>query len=194
MGWVYISTNKLRQLSDSDYHNNAKEFYNQMSSYGWTINAICGCLGNIDHESQINPGQTQKGFPIGSRNGGFGLPQWDPASKYTDFAKSKGRSVYSGYWQCYTINYQDYGVEWIPTSKFGESYSEFKASTKSVDYLCECFLKNYERASSEQLSARISYANYWYEYFTGVPPEPPTPPSPTDKRKMPIWFYLRKEW
>ena len=49
--FVYLITNKLRQLTENQYVNNAWAFKEQMEGYGWTLNAICGALGNIDHES-----------------------------------------------------------------------------------------------------------------------------------------------
>ena len=195
--FVYLKTNKLRQLTEEQYVNNAWAFKKQMESYGWTLNAICGALGNIDHESQINPGQWQKGFAIGSKNAGFGLPQFTPSTKYTDWAKGKGRDIYSGYWQCYTINYQDYGIEWTPKGIM--SYSDFKKSTASATYLAEVFMKCYERPGSPQLSSRQAYAAKWYSYFSGSPPEPPQPdppepqpPAPHGANDFNLIFYCLK--
>lgn len=196
--FVYLVTNKLRKLTDAQYYNNAHAFKDQMSGYGWTLNAICGALGNIDHESQINPGQWQKNYAVGSRNAGFGLPQFTPAYKYTDWASLKGRDKYSGYWQCYTINFQDSGTEWTPKTYM--SYSDFKASTASATYLCEVFMNCYERPGDPQLSTRQAYAAKWYEYFSGSPPDPDPPPTPTPEPPAPhaasnfnILFYAMRK-
>ena len=52
MSWIA----KNNYLTQSEMENNAIEFFNKMSSLGWSINAICGMLGNIQTESNINPG------------------------------------------------------------------------------------------------------------------------------------------
>ena len=197
--FVYLATNKLRQLTENQYVNNAWAFKEQMEGYGWTLNAICGALGNIDHESQINPGQWQSGYPVGSKSAGFGLPQFTPSTKYTDFAKQKGRDIYSGYWQCYTIDKQDFGIEWTPKGIM--SYADFKKSTASPEYLAEVFMKCYERPGKPQLSSRQAYARKWFNYFGGVPtpPEPPEPPEPqppdihSDSNFNLLFYCLRRK-
>ena len=197
--FVYLATNKLRQLTENQYVNNAWAFKEQMEGYGWTINAICGALGNIDHESQINPGQWQSGYPVGSKSAGFGLPQFTPSKKYTDFAKQKGRDIYSGYWQCYTIDKQDFGIEWTPKGIM--SYSDFKKSTAGPEYLAEVFMKCYERPGKPQLASRQAYARKWYDYFGGAPtpPDPPEPPEPqppdihSDSNFNLLFYCLRRK-
>lgn len=178
MSWVYHISNRAGSMTQAEMEQNVDEIYAQLYGYGWTINAICGLLGNIQVESLINPAQTQIGYPIGTERGGYGLVQWTPASKIKNWLRANNHSIESGYWQVYAINYQPEGVEWISTSQFPETYDEFKFSEETVAYLTECFLKNYERAGTEALQRRIDCAENWYEYITGTHPDPPEPPEP----------------
>lgn len=67
-------------LTEEQMNENATIIYNRLIEKGWSSNAICAVLGNMQPESYtINPGKRQDyGGP------GYGLVQWDPASKYLD--------------------------------------------------------------------------------------------------------------
>ena len=52
---------------------------------GWTKNAVCGMLGNMQSESTISPGRWQDG-DAGNMNLGVGLTQWTKATKLYDWA------------------------------------------------------------------------------------------------------------
>lgn len=195
MAWVYYVSNKLGVMSEEDKQSNVLEIYNQLGTNGWTVNAISGLLGNIDYESGINPGQTQNGYKIGNPNAGFGLVQWTPGSKFTEWASNNDHDINSGYWQIVDIDEQSHGIEWITTTAYPLSYDEFKASNDTPAYLTEVFLKNYERAGTERLETRVELANKWYEFLSGQPaPEPPEPdPQPYKKNKsgMPLYFMMK---
>lgn len=47
------------QPNDRQKHN-AELIYNALSSYGWSLSAIAGILGNMQHESNLNPAFIQK--------------------------------------------------------------------------------------------------------------------------------------
>lgn len=193
MAWIYKVTNKLGQMTLADMQNNANEIYAQLTEAGWTLNAISAVLGNMAVESSLNPAQTQYGYPTTSLNGGYGLVQWTPASKYKNWANQLGVDITDGYWQLLDLDTQAHGVEYIMKSAYPLTYSEFKTSEDTPAYLTEVFLKNYERAGVEALSKRVEWANYWYEFLSGVvPPSPPTPPKPTIKKKgMPVYMMIR---
>ena len=55
MSWT-ISNN---YLSESQMQGNALEVYKYFAGKGWTLNAIGGILGNMEKESNINPGLWQ---------------------------------------------------------------------------------------------------------------------------------------
>lgn len=194
MTWVAHVSNKSGSMTQSEMEQNATEIYNQLRGYGWTLNAICAVLGNMQHESYLNPAQWQIGYDIGSQSAGYGLVQFTPSTKYTNWANEQGYDITVGEHQVYAIDTQPWGTEYIPTRSFPLSYSEFKVSDKDLDYLTEAFLRNYERAGVEALNDRLQYASEWYEYFNGtpVPPTPPTPPTPRKCKTMPIYMMLRK--
>ena len=58
---------------------NAEYIFNYLSAKGWSKEAICGVLGNINKECRMNPGAWQKWE---NRNSGYGIVQWSPADKY----------------------------------------------------------------------------------------------------------------
>lgn len=88
-----ISNNKY--LTQGEMESNAKEIYIYLSDKGWTINAISGLLGNMQRESTINPGLWQS-LKEGNYSGGYGLVQWTPATKYTNWAKANGYDIGDG--------------------------------------------------------------------------------------------------
>lgn len=42
-------------LSMAQMQINATYIYSALTTYGWTLNSICGMLGNMQSESSINP-------------------------------------------------------------------------------------------------------------------------------------------
>lgn len=55
MGWTIGNF----YLTESQMRGNAIEVYNYFTEKGWTLNAIAGILGNMEKESNINPGLWQ---------------------------------------------------------------------------------------------------------------------------------------
>ena len=164
-----ISGNKY--LSQEEMENNAKEIYTYFKDKGWTLNAIAGVLGNMQQESTINPGlwQSLKEY---NYSGGFGLVQWTPATKYTNWAVANGYAIDDGTGQMYWIDQLAESTgEWIKTSAYNLTWEQFKSSTETPEYLCSAFLKNFERAGVEAEETRKEYARKWYDFLskqTGV--------------------------
>ena len=164
-----ISGNKY--LSQEEMENNAKEIYAYFKDKGWTLNAIAGVLGNMQQESTINPGlwQSLKEY---NYSGGFGLVQWTPATKYTNWAVANGYAIDDGTGQMYWIDQLAESTgEWIKTSAYNLTWEQFKTSTETPEYLCSAFLKNFERAGVEVEETRKKYARKWYDFLstqTGV--------------------------
>ena len=159
-----ISKNKY--LSQEEMENNAKEIYTYFKDKGWTLNAIAGVLGNMQQESTINPGlwQSLKEY---NYSGGFGLVQWTPATKYTDWAVANGYAIDDGTGQMYWIDQLAESTgEWIKTSAYNLTWEQFKASTETPEYLCSAFLKNFERAGVEVEETRKEYARKWYDFLS----------------------------
>lgn len=168
--WTNSSTCPLTQAQQE---NNAYYIYSYLSRRGWTMEAVAALLGNMQVESYINPGQWESAYPIYG-SGGFGLVQWTPWSKYTNWAGDGWESNYTK--QLERLVYEvDADIaapntgQWIAVSSYGYmSFYDFTQSTTSVDTLTMCFEYSYERGTPMS-STRIANARRWYEYLGGQP-------------------------
>ena len=181
-----------RYLSTGEMQNNAQIIFNALLLKGWTKNAIAGMLGNVQKESTINPGIWQNLTPNPSL--GWGLVQWTPSTNYTNWASANGYANDDGDGQLVWIDSVTVSAgQWIPTTKYPETFAEFKASTQTPEYLADCFLKNFERPKEINQPDRQQYARYWFDWWEGSPVPPPNPKPERDwKKSMPIWFALKK--
>lgn len=194
MSWI-VKVGVNAYLTQSQMENNATEFYGYFHSKGFTIESIAGMLGNLQQESNINPGMKQ----TASASSGWGLIQWTPSSNLTEYASAHGTDWASGEIQTQLMwdeIINGYGGQWIPKPNKGYPYTgeEFSQLT-NVTTACMAYLIERERAGVEVAEKRVAYANAWYEYLTGVtpptPPEPPEPPTPTKRKGMPVWMMCR---
>lgn len=142
---------------------NAQYILNYLRNRGWTKNAVCGMLGNMQTESTINPGIWQS-LKENNMSGGFGLVQWTPATKYIDWANSNKLTVANMDSQLQRIIYEvANGIQYYATSSYNLSFSQFTKSTESAYYLACAFLHNYERpANASQDATRGNQATNWY--------------------------------
>ena len=157
-------------LTDEELKNNAKEFAIYFKSKGATLEAICGMLGNIERESQINPGLKERE----STSSGWGLIQWTPSTVLTDWCKAYGYTWYDGDAQCLRIwseGTQEMGAggSFIPTTEYPYTWTEFCALT-NVDEATKAYLYERERSDVEALGKRLEYARQWYTFLEGEPP------------------------
>ena len=157
---IYCSN---RYLSLNQMTSNAQYILNYLRARGWTKNAVCGMLGNMQTESTINPGLWQN-FNENNMNVGFGLVQWTPASKYIDWANRNCLYYLNIDSQLQRLLYEvNNGGQWYATSNYNMTFTQFTKSTKSVSYLAGAFIYNYERPGSySTLATRQSQATYWY--------------------------------
>ena len=157
---IYCSNSYLAQ---SQMASNAQYILNYLRARGWTKNAVCGMLGNMQTESTINPGIWQS-LQENNMNVGFGLVQWTPASKFINWANENGLYYLNINSQLMRILYEvENKIQWYSTSNYPMSFANFTQSTLSPSYLAAAFIYNYERpASYSTLSDRQSQANYWY--------------------------------
>lgn len=172
MAWTYKITSSApwNHLSASG---NAKEFYNYFNALGFTLESICGMLGNIEHESFLNPGQGQIGG-----GGGLGFIQWTPSTDLTNYVSG---NWYDGARQCDLINREGTGAvsgRWIKTSQYKYNWTQF-SKLRDVEEATRSYLAERERSGVAAITQRLQYANYWYQFLSGEQPEPPTPPTPT---------------
>lgn len=160
----WISGN--RYLSIDEMTVNAQEIMNQLTSRGWTKNAVAGMLGNMQTESTINPGVWESLSP--NVNNGYGLVQWTPATKLISWAESEGLDYTSGDAQLQRIDWEVVNnQQWIATSLYPMSFQEFKVSTLTPEYLAQVFIRNYERPRNPNQPIRSTQARYWYDNLEG---------------------------
>ena len=159
MAWI---SEYQRWLSESESLQNAQLVANHLIKQGWTKESISALCGNMRHESSINPDMYEYGYNW-SEDRGYGLVQWTPRSKYWNWAESKGLNPRDGDSQLDRIDYEvEQNIQWISTPNYPETYAQFRASTKSMDYLVPAFTWNYERPNAESgqqsMPERIAFA------------------------------------
>lgn len=180
-------------LTIGQMQNNASIIFSYFTNKGYTLNAISAMLGNMQTESTINPGLWQgRGDPAPDK--GFGLVQWTPSTKYTDWADANGYAHDDGDGQVEWI-YTQMGIsgEWLPTADYPMTWDQFIVSTDSPEYLARVFLFNFERPADPDITGREQNAHYWYAWINGEYVPPPNPPESPDWRyKMPLYMYLRR--
>lgn len=186
-------------LTTSQMKVNATYIYKYLSDKGWSINAIAGILGNMQHESSINPGRWQSDNP-GNEGSGYGLVQWTPSTKYTNWAKLNGHSDPSTMDSnldriLYEVKMK---IQYSSTSGYPESFEEFTKSTKDPYYLACAFAWNYERSwvvlygSAEEKEAlrkkRGGSAEDWFNYLSPITPSTSIP----KKKKFNFVLFNRR--
>ncbi len=198
MAWV--SSNSY--LSYADMQNNALIIADICYSWGWSKNAISAMLGNMQAESSINPGIWESLIPYG---GGYGLVQWTPYTKYSDWATEQGYSWEgNGDAEMARILYESQNnIQWFYNAEIGIAppitFTEFTTSTADINTLSNYWLWFYEHPAdpywaTQQL--RQSYTQYWYDYIPDEPgpgpgPGPgPDPPGP-GPGIFPYWLLFK---
>lgn len=182
---------------------NAKYIYIALTDKGWTKNSIFAMLGNIQAESSINPGRWQNDS-VGNVSLGYGLVQWTPSTKYTNWCTERGYSDPSEMDNNLArILYEvENNLQWIATSTYNFSFKEFTTSTKSIDELAKAFLLCYERPADQSEAVqtyRSTLANNWANTLSGVVPDDPVNPSISKRKKKKFNFVLfnngrRNQW
>lgn len=190
MSWNYVVTENLNALTTEQIQENAIEFYNHFK-YTMTLEAICGLLGNIQRESQLNPGQTEYGYD-GDPNYGYGFIGWTPGSILTTWASENGYDWYDGEAQCIYIDEENYytgsAVVWLPTTEYPYTWNEFKGLT-DVDEAVKAYLYERERAGVSALDQRLQFAHEWYTFLSGYAPEQYVPRLTSDGMLGNPWWY-----
>lgn len=178
------STGGFAKESEQAY-DNAMNIYYTLSNLGWSVNAICGLLGNIGTESGYNPWRWQSDKVPSTQEWptwelGYGFVQFTPPKKYIgnttamryqgygpNLSDSEG-SYWDGYAQLQFVN-DNVDGGYIKTSAYPYTYSEFKASTDDAATLARAWMHNYERpASYDTEDQRAADAAYWYDKLAGI--------------------------
>lgn len=195
----------ISKWSGDTYTNNTQTnawyIYNSLKAKGWSVNAIAGLCGNVQAESQFNPGVYEgwKKRQWPSVNYGTGITQWTPSYKLFNWCKDNGDlHVYDLESQCKFLNYESlnniqYGraSSWPYAGECEPDFKHFRVSTATPFQLGKNFWYCYERPASTAEAngnARGNNAEKWYSFFTGG--EPPDPPGPGANPKFNIIRFL----
>jgi len=143
---------------------NAEYILGYLLDKGWSREAICGMLGNMQTESTINPGIWQN-LDAGNTRLGFGLVQWTPATKYINWANKRGLATAAMDSNLKRIEWEvQNNVQWINPSM---TFRQFTKRTTSPEDCARLFLKHYERPANPNQPARATQARYWYNNLSG---------------------------
>jgi LysM repeat protein len=164
-GSLYISNN---YLTKEQMKVNARYIYDYLTNRGWSKEAICAVLGNMQTESNINPG-IWEGLDDSNIKGGFGLVQWTPSNKYIKWAKDNGLGDVNMDSQLKRILYEVERDDKEPNSLQWQNknmnFRQFTQSTDSVETLANVFMNSYERPYDSDQPKRGEQARYWYNFF-----------------------------
>lgn len=185
---IFYSGNRF--LTQDEMRVNAKYIYAYLSARGWSINAICAMLGNMETESTLNPSIWQN-LDEGNTELGYGLVQWTPATKFLDWCSDNNLDDEHMDSALARIEYEvENGLQWITTDSYPLTFSEFKTSTEDITYLANAFLRNYERPAEQEQPARGEQALAWYEFLQHEE-NPQAPDAENAKRKkLPLWLLV----
>lgn len=179
-------------LSMEQMTNNAQYILDYLTASGWTKNAVCGLLGNLQTESSMNPA-IWEGLNYGNLSGGYGLTQWTPATKFFDWCDDRSLSYEDMDSNLLRINYEvEHNAQWFHNVQLNldppYSFQGFTASTESPYDLAMNFLWFYEHPGESIQPDRGDQAMYWYDTLTGGEP----PVNPTKRKKYKFYLYGRK--
>lgn len=184
-----------RFLTMDEMKLNATYIWNYLGSKGWTLQAVCGMLGNMQSESSINPAIWQN-LDEGNLSLGYGLVQWTPSTKYFNWCDENGLLYGQMDSNLLRIIYEvENNIQW-GNSSTGQAppfnFYEFTQSTLAPYTLAMYFLVHYERPRDQNQPNRGTQAEFWWSYLDGTDPQPPDPIPPFIGRKTPLFYFLRK--
>jgi len=158
---IYISNAYLTLVEMTE---NAQYILDYLLARGWTKEAICGMLGNMQSESTINPGIWEN-LDYGNQEGGFGIVQWTPAEKYLEWAYINELPLENMDSQLTRILVEvDLNNQWINPDMLFVEYTQLTGSPYDLAML---FLTSYERPLDSNQPIRGEQAMYWYATLVG---------------------------
>lgn len=159
----WISGNRF--LTKPEMQHNAIIFSQMFMAYGASVEAISGMLGNIQAESTVNPGIWEDLDDV--KKGGYGLVQWTPYTKYSNWAGSDWQD--NGDKEVKRIFFEiENDIQWIATDTYDFSFQVFIKMKNSPEYMADAFLKNYERPEITEQPIRGKYARDWYPFVQKI--------------------------
>lgn len=182
-------------LSESQSLDNAQKIVDYLYKDGsdWSKESISALIGNMRHESSVNPNMYEYGYDW-SADRGYGLVQWTPRSKYWNWAEGKGLDPEKGESQLARIDYEvEHNIQWIAKDSVfnGLTFKEFRTNSRklTVEQLTEAFTWGYERpnqqAGEESMPARQAFAKKAFNELKwgGTNQEPNPVPDPQEPQE-----------
>ena len=155
--WTTSADQSQFGLSQPQKDENASRVYTFFTKIGWTKEAICAMLGNMDVESRMNPSAESTSADT------YGLVQWHPASKLQLWAVSEGLNWELGKTQCKRIAYEEENnLQWASWSTYTFSYWA-REMVETIENLTEIFMTHYEVADPGTLPERQEWALYYFD-------------------------------
>lgn len=169
----WIIPESTRPLTYEEMQNNAKCVWGYLHSKGWSLQAVCGMLGNMQSESTINPNrwETDTPYPQPVERRGFGLIQWTPWTIMTEYLGNAKVSDY-GNLECEYLDFErrtNPGGCWIDQG-YGLTYDQYAHSTMDAGDLALIYLANRERPADPYQPVRATQAREWFTYLSGWDP------------------------
>jgi hypothetical protein len=186
---VYASVcTGVSNLTSAQMEANAKYIYRFLTGNGFTKQAACGVLGNMQHASYINPGIWQT---LNNLSRGYGLVQWTPASKLVNWlvgkkvisaataaavnalATSNPKTLMDNELAFFIADCNNNAggqAFFVPTksmqhSEHSMTFAQYKASTLSASVLAVVFHDHYCRTAETLAtiqSTRAKHATNWF--------------------------------
>lgn len=142
------------------YGNAAKIFFN-LTDKGISFNGACGVLGNIQAESNFNPGIVEHGSGIG-----YGLCQWSFGRRTTlnAYAVSKGKKVSDLDLQC------DFLYKEL-TESYKAVLTELEKKDTTPEKSADIFVRKFERPANVDKTSIVRQRNAkeWADKMSGAP-------------------------
>ena len=183
MAWQYSWTNRAGFTGTT---NNADIVYSLLTNdYGWTHQAACAVLANLQAESYINPSQWQIGSTIGDWDDsqtGLGLGQWTPPRKLANYVGSTDQSAYrdgdiqvqflvsdESQWNNHYLHPDGsapyYDIDYAP---YYTSIASFSQATEAPALLALTWMACWERPSAaySHKDTRQANAIHWDERYS----------------------------
>ena len=175
-------------LTDAQMKKNAKYVYSYLQNQGFSKQAACAVIGNMQKESDVDPGVWQS---MNDVTLGYGLLQWDDATKFLNDAVANGRLANANPETANSLARSNpkalmdaeldffirscapgagnffYPAASMQHTGYNMIFSNFKVSTMDVETLAIVFHDHYERSrdGSAALNERKKYAADWFSYL-----------------------------
>lgn len=180
--WAQKWTDRFGQLTSTEILNNAQIAYDYLRDNGYTSGAALGVCANLRAEGLMNPGQWE-GYKNYDVESGFGLGQWTPSTKYSNWlgVTAGSREMMNGdkemeylventgQWSTKYVAENGYSSYYGITTIYFASQNDYaKDSTHSAEELAVAWAAQWERPGSDNLAAssRRRYAAYFKTNLT----------------------------